>query len=1311
MTAANVPFPAFFLPCPGEPAVPFKTWLRIFENYLLVINATGEDWPVARKRAVLLHCLGTEGQRIFYSLPDTGATYDTAVAALKAHFTPKTNTVAERHVFRKRTQASHESIIQYIAALRDLASTCEFGEHTDEMIRDQLIENVCSPRIRERLLLETDLNLNRAITLATQIEAAADQAKAITDTRVAPVQAVQQIFKRQGRERANAAGANSSAYQGKNKTCYRCGSDAHLANAPNCPAATAVCRQCKKTGHFSKVCRSAKPDTQEVREVELPEVFVLYTDHAASATTKITCPVEISTQHSQPCTVDLVVDTGSSVSILPKSLYLRHFNHAKLTQPKVRLVSYSKTHIPVLGCLSANVSLHGRTAQCTFFIVNDGTPLLGRDLMTLLQVRIENNKVLPSASTAPVMECVATPTPVIGCAKNFVHLVKVDDTITPVRQKLRRLPLSVRNAVTEELNHLQAAGIIERIDASAWVSPIVVTQKKSGKIRMCVDLREPNKAVIVDAFPLPHMDELLSNLKGATFFSTIDLTSAYYQMPLHENSRDLTAFITHDGLFRFCRVPYGLASAPSAFQKMMSIVLDGLSGVENYLDDIIIHGDDMPAHDKALEAVLHRLKSAGLQLNEEKCRYRQPKLPFLGHIVSADGLQPDPGRIQAVADAPAPSDASTLRSFLGLLSWYSKFLPNHATVVEPMRACLRSTDSAFQWTTEAQVSFETVKKMLVNSQALALFDPTLHTIVSTDASDYGLGGVLSQVGPDKIERTVAFASRTLSAAERKYATVEKEALACVWAVERWRTYLWGRRFTLRTDHQALTTLLTTKGVGRAGLRVSRWSARLMSYNYDIIYRPGAENAPADCMSRLPLPAAPSPDGSVEPAHMEDSDPEIVALLSTARNSLSAADLDSACASCPEITNLRTQITCGWPSSSKGLDPDLLPYYKLRLELCVKDHFVFRDSRLVVPIALRPDLITIAHESHQGVVRTKQRLRELYWWPKMDAEVLSAIRSCQLCQLNDKTAKPRPAPLQPVPLPDGPWQKVAMDIVGPFEFAPPACRYAVTLIDYYSKWPEVAFSQTITTETVTTFLSSVFSRHGNPLSIVTDNGVQFTSAAFAAFVEERHIHHHRSSLYYPAANGQVERFNGVLKHTLQLAIQQHKPWKPAVTDFLHVYRATPHATTGTSPFQLLCGRPMRTKLTLLPPTPVSTQTDMDIRHRVKQRQDKMKAYTDAKRGARPPAFQKGDRVRVRNPLHVPKGHRKFSDPLTISEKVREGTYRLSNGNIWNATHLTGFPDTTTASRPTDEDTDSTDRPPEPRPMRDARQPSWLKDYVT
>lgn len=394
------------------------------------------------------------------------------------------------------------------------------------------------------------------------------------------------------------------------------------------------------------MCRSAQSNTREVHEIELPEVTVLYTEYP-DRPPSITSTVTISTAADQAFVVNLVVDTGSSVSILPYSTYACHFSNVALSQPTARLVTYAKVQIPVVGCLSANVSLHDYTVPATFFIVEKGTPLMGRDLMSALHVRIENNQVLPSnalsdlAPPVPVLQCTVADLTEFGCAKDFVHRVKLDETVTHVRQKLHRLPLSVHSAVSEELNRLQAAGVIEHIDASAWVSPIVVTQKKSGKIRMCVDLRGPNKAVIVDSFPLPHMDELLAALKGSAVFTTIDLTNAYYQVPLHEDSRDLTAFITHDGLYRFCRVPYGLASAPAAFQKMMTIILAGLSGVENYLDDIIIHGRDMASHDKTLQAVLQHLEVAGLQLNKDKCHFRQTSLLFLGHTVSAEGLCPD----------------------------------------------------------------------------------------------------------------------------------------------------------------------------------------------------------------------------------------------------------------------------------------------------------------------------------------------------------------------------------------------------------------------------------------------------------------------------------------------------------------------------------------------------------------------------------------------------------------------------------------------------------------------------------------------
>nr|XP_055067975.1 uncharacterized protein K02A2.6-like [Misgurnus anguillicaudatus] len=1136
--------------------------------------------------ALLLHCLGTEGQRLFYTLPDTGDTLDSAMAALQTYFNPKINVVAERHSFRKRAQAPSESVLQYVAALRDLVSKCEFGANTDDMIRDQLIEHVASHRIRERLLLETDLTLTKAITIATQIEAAAEQAKSIAGNQPLPVQTIQSRSKdTSGRRRRTPSrkppntSFGSGAVSSTSRTCFRCGSDKHLANAQHCPASQVKCKKCQKIGHFARVCRSS--ESRAVHEVALPEYTVLYM-HDLAATNRIECPVYIKAS-TATIEVALMVDTGSSVSILPKSIYDANFSSVPLQSPTANLVTYSRAPIPVLGCLPATVSRDDVTCSAKFYIVDSGTALLGMDLIKGLRLRFEGQRLLPalthakpqaSSSAVRCLTKTASPQRTLGCAKGFVHKVKLAGNTVPVRQKLRRLPLSVRSAVSNELDRLLKEGIIEKIDASPWVSPIVVTLKKTGGIRLCVDLREPNKAIVTDSYPLPHMDELLSSLTGATLFSTVDLQSAYHQVMLHPDSRDLTSFITHDGLFRFCRVPYGLASAPSAFQKMMCTILQDLPNVANYLDDIIIWGRTPEEHERSLQGVMQRLRDAGLQINESKCHFRQTSLQFLGHTVTAQGIQPDKQHLCAILQAPAPTDAVQLRSFLGLLSWYSKFIPNFASVVEPLRACLRK-DAEFRWSNEAQDSFSEVRQLLVNSPALALYNPDLPTIISTDASDYGLGAVFSQIHPDKSERTVAFASRTLTTPERKYSTVEKEALACVWAVEKWRTYLWGRTFTLRTDHQALTTLLTTKGGDRAGMRIARWSARLLCFNYEVQYRPGCHNSTADCLSRLPLPSeATCPDSDIEP--------EQVALLTSALTAVTPEEFATASASCPEMCALRAQIQKGWPRSSSHVDPLLLPFYKLRNELAATDDLILKGSRLVAPALLRHRLVMLAHEGHQGIVRTKQRLRDLYWWPRMDESVTCFISSCQLCQVSDKTAKLNSAPLQPVPFPAEPWRKVAMDVVGPFESATWDCRYALTLIDYHSKWPEVAFVSSVSASQVVNFLTSVFSRHGNPECIVTDNGPQFTAAEFSAFLKSRDIDHVRTPVYHPAANGAIERFHRVLKSCIQSAIIELKPWKMAVTEFLHVYRATPHFTTGVTPFELLHGRKMRTRLDVLAP---------------------------------------------------------------------------------------------------------------------------------
>ena len=1304
--------PSAFLECPGEPKVPFGAWKKLFDNYLLAIG--GSNFAAERKRALLIHCLGTEGQRLYNTLPLTDDSYDGSVAALQTFFTPKVNVVAERYRFRQRAQAVGESIDHYLAALRELAKTCAFGNMEGEMLRDQIIEKINMPRIRERLLSEPDITLDKTVMMVRNMETAMADAKTFMAAET-PVNAVY----RQGTKNPIPRRKREEGRSG-NGQCYRCGSSSHIANDQSCPAKNSKCNTCGKIGHFARVCRSAAPVNEaSVNEVELPEVHVLCVNNRKAAKGKLIGNFTLATQKSQIYNTDMLVDTGSGASIIPLQTYMEHFKKSKLGPPTVRLQTYSKHRLPVLGRLEATVTYQNRSATGFFNVVEAGTPLIGLDLCEALDIEIKGGRLV-EPSRKPVMDCAAisqeepsTPSMGhevengIGHAKNFVHKVQIRSEVRPVRQKLRRLPVSVRQAVTTELRDLENQGIIEKIDSSEWVSPIVVTSRKNGKIRVCVDMREPNKAVVPDSHPLPLIEDLLSELRGSVMFSTLDLKSAYHQLELHKDSRGLTAFITHEGLYQYCRVPYGLSSAPAAFQKMMKVILCGLQGVQCYLDDVIVYGSSQAAHDTYLQAVLHRVQDAGLKLNTEKCLFRQTALDFLGFRLSPDGLEPNDSHVTAILHAPAPTDAPSLRSFLGLSAWYSKFIPNYASVVEPMRALLRK-NTEFTWTEEAQQSFEQVKHLITSGTALKLFDPNKRTVVSTDASDYGLGAVLTQVNNAGEEETVAFASRSLSDAERKYSIVEKEALACVWAAEKWRVWLWGRKFLLRTDHQALTTLLTTKGNNRAGLRIARWSARLLEFNYDVEYRPGSENDVADCLSRLPLPGT----------DMDFTETvESVAAIMTDTDAIPLEEFKAACHSCPVLAKLCAQIPKPWPGRKSAVDPDLQPYYMIRDELSIVDDCIVRGTyRLVVPESLQKQLIDIAHETHQGIVRTKQRLRELYWWPRMDRQVDALIKECTTCRQNDKSAVTHNAPLQPVPLPAAAWEKVGIDIVGPFENAPRDCRFAITLVDYYSKWPEVSFVSHVDTAMIIQFLTAVFSREGNVKEIVSDNGVQFTSAEFKDYLKQRGIAHLRVSVYYPRANGEVERFNKVLKDCLQTASIQGIPWKSFIRSFLMDYRATPHATTGVSPSYLLHGRQMRTKLQIQDTIP-GTVDEGAVRERVKDKQDKVKQYTDVKRHAKDQRFQPGDLVRVRKPWKVKKGEQKFTDPHTVVRQKRPHTYLLDDGRTWNASRLSALPvsDTTMdmdrdLGRPQPEVRARLETNEQCRPQRDRNSPAWAKDYV-
>ncbi|XP_034056171.1 uncharacterized protein LOC117535746 [Gymnodraco acuticeps] len=323
MAVASTPLPPTFLQCPGEPTMPFGTWLKMFENYLLVIDVEGAKWPDTRIRATLLHSVGTEAQRIFYTLTETGTTYNHAVTALRAHFVPKVNVIAERHKFRQRAQRHDETIAQYVSALREMMVLCEFGNAEQDMLRDQIVEKAYSGRIRERLLLEDKLTLDKAIQIANQVETAVRNVAEFSNSEVP----VREIRAPTWEQKLPAA---SKQRKGERKSeqarrCYRCDSDKHMANSTQCPATNNICKSCGKTGHFAKVCRSEQK--REVREVVIPELTVLLLNNTAPKEKKIMCTVDLELSPANQ-SFEMIVDTGSSVSLLPAHVYETYFSHS-----------------------------------------------------------------------------------------------------------------------------------------------------------------------------------------------------------------------------------------------------------------------------------------------------------------------------------------------------------------------------------------------------------------------------------------------------------------------------------------------------------------------------------------------------------------------------------------------------------------------------------------------------------------------------------------------------------------------------------------------------------------------------------------------------------------------------------------------------------------------------------------------------------------------------------------------------------------------------------------------------------------------
>jgi len=681
---------------------------------------------------------------------------------------------------------------------------------------------------------------------------------------------------------------------------------------------------------------------------------------------------------------------------------------------------------------------------------------------------------------------------------------------------------------------MESMGIISRVDEpTPWCARMVVVPKKSGAVRICVDLKPLNTSVLREVHPLPKVDDTLAQLAGAKVFTKLDANSGFWQIPLTKESRLLTTFITPSGRYCFNKLPFGISSAPEHFQKRMSRILSGLDGVLCQMDDVLIYGRDRAEHDARVIAVLERIKSAGATLNPDKCEFGKTCLKFLGHVIDQNGIHADPDKTTAIVHMSPPKTVSELRRFMGMVNQLGKFTPRLAELTQPLRELL-SKSRTWVWGPAQKRAFSQVKEELSKPTTLALYDLEVPTKISADASSYGLGAVLLQES-DSQWKPIAYASRSMSNTERRYAQIEKEALASTWACEKFASYVLGKTFEIETNHKPLVPLLGTKHLDTLPPRVLRFRLRLDRFSYSIKHVPGKNLYIADTLSRAPTSTPTQNDSSLEELAelaVESHIAHLPASANTLDEFMRAQDSD------PSLTLIKGYCTNGWPDTP-ATKPRLLPYWEARGELTLHNNLLLCGGRIVVPESMREQTLRKLHTGHQGIERCRLRARSSVWWPGLSKQISDLVKCCPECA---KEFTPNKEPLIPTALPEYPWQKVGSDL-----FTLQGVQYLV-VVDYFSRYPEVVKLPTTTSQSVIKALKSMFARFGIPEIVVSDNGPQYSSQEFADFAKAYNFCHTTSSPHYPQSNGQAERTVKTVKKLLRDSTD------PCLS--LLSYRATP-----------------------------------------------------------------------------------------------------------------------------------------------------------
>ncbi len=1183
--------------------------------------------------------------------------------AIEKFVRKKRNVVLDIVEFENRKQKSGENFDSYLVAVQQLASDADLTHGhcdackvkcLDRRLAGRLISGILNEGTRTKLLEEEQFpSREKVVEICSARESARQNNKEQWGQKGNNVQAVKQ------RSRGRSKGRGQEQKQeGK---CFNCGRDRHKSK-DECPAKDKTCNACKEKGHFANVCPKKKKEQQSSNKEQGGKKFGRITTIGRVGSNSPSVSVQIVDPANEKNLGwhDAIADTGAEACVAGEELLKKlGVSKKRLLPAQGRMFAFNGMPERCLGILpvrlqnehyefGAQVNICPRVTD-NFLLsleackalgyVHENFPAVINPALGLGPAAISFTRktkwVLADTATGAEIQRVkeeliaAYPDVFFNgqglppMAGEAMHITLEDGAVPFKVSTPRKLPHAAREDIKRQLDEMVARYIIAPIDKpTKWVHPLVVVLKADNTWRLCVDLTKLNKYVLRPYYPMTTPKDAVELPGTARKFASLDAKTGYWQILLDEESQELTTFITPWGRYKFLRNPMGLASAQDEYCRRGDEALAGVDNLRKVVDDVLVYGQSNQELLDNVIRVLEKCKEHKITLNPKKFQFGLEEIDYVGYKVSKDGIQVDDSKVDAVAKFPQPTNLVEMRSFMGLVNQFTDFSTCIAAAAEPLRGLLKPKND-FIWTEDHEAAFEKVKKALASPPILAQFDPQLPIMLQTDASRLkGLGFALLQKHGEQWKLVVC-GSRFLSDTESRYAMIELELLAVVWAVKvKCHLYLAGLKFQLVIDHKPLVPILNSYTLDMVdNPRLQRLKEKLACHRFETVWKKGSEHYIPDALSRAPI-ADPTPEDCFTD-ELEESVATVIRSINMTLRPDHLKDpylekMKQVAAADTVYQELVEAVRDGFPDDRRQVKGSLLDYWKLRGELTCADGLVLKGARIVVPVSMRKDVLADLHRSHQGIERTKRRARQTVFWPGINSDIKSTVEACEPCQVHlpsqqKETMRSDPPAMRP-------FEDTSADL-----FSQGKCHYLV-YVDRYSGWPTVhAWRADPTSQQVMNALTKDFATFGVPIRLRTDGGPQFTSAAFVKFLDDWNINPGVSAPHYPQSNGHAEAAVKAMKALVIKTDCKGNLHDEAFLSGLLEWRCTPK-DHGCSPAQLLYGRSIRTRVPSTESALEKVDHNTDAR-----RQDLKEKRTDRYDACAKdlPELHKGQSVRVQD----------------------------------------------------------------------------------